>query len=82
MDWANFNYHLIMHSTAHERFNFFDTSYLSKSGKHTRGVSWYWPGCAGKAKWEMEIGAFSVVDVANHSAMHLVCEQTLTEETQ
>lgn len=82
MDWATFNYHLIMHSTATERFNSFDTSYLSKSGKHTPGVSWYWSGCAGKAQWGLEIGAFSVVDVVNHSAMHLVAEQTLAEETQ
>ncbi|MFN8301973.1 MAG: transposase [Saprospiraceae bacterium] len=82
MDWATFNYHLIMHSTAPERFNSFDASYLSKSGKHTPGVGWYWSGCAGKAKWGLEIGAFSVVDVVNHSAMHLVAEQTLAEETQ
>jgi hypothetical protein len=82
MDWATFNYHLIMYSTAPERFNSFDASYLSKSGKHTPGVSWYWSGCAGKAKWGLEIGAFSVVDVVNHSAMHLVAEQTLAEETQ
>lgn len=82
MDWATFNYHLIMHSTAPERFNSFDASYLSKSGKHTPGVNWHWSGCAGKAKWGLEIGAFSVVDVVNHSAMHLVAEQTLDEETQ
>ena len=62
MDWATFNYHLIMHSTAPERFNSFDASYLSKSGKHTPGVGWYWSGCVGKAKWGLEIGAFLVVD--------------------
>ena len=82
MDWATFNYHLIMQATAPERFNSFDASYLSKSGKHTPGVNWHWSGCAGKAKWGLEIGAFSVVDVVNHSAMHLVAEQTLDEETQ
>ena len=82
MDWATFNYHLIMQSTARERFNSFDASYLSKSGKHTPGVSWYWSGCAGKAKWGLEIGAFAVVDVLNHTAMHLVAEQTPAEETR
>ena len=82
MDWAQFNYHLIMLSTAAERFNSFDASYLSKSGRHTPGVNWYWSGCAGKAKWGLEIGAFSVVDVVNHTAMHLVADQTPTEATQ
>jgi Transposase DDE domain len=78
-DWSTFNYHLIMQSTAAERFNVFDPSYLSKSGKHTPGVGWHWSGCAGKAKWGLEIGAFSVVDVENHTAMHLVAQQTLKE---
>lgn len=82
MDWATFNYHLIMQSTAAERFNVFDPSYLSKSGKHTPGVGWHWSGCAGKAKWGLEIGAFSVVDVVNHTAMHLVAQQTLKEEVE
>ena len=49
-DWATFNYHLIMQCTAAERFNVFDSSYLSKSGKHTPGVGYHWSGCAGKAK--------------------------------
>ncbi|MBK8557128.1 MAG: transposase [Lewinellaceae bacterium] len=30
----------------------------------------------------MEIGAFSVVDVVNHTAMHLVAQQTLKEEVE
>lgn len=81
-DWATFNYHLIMQSTAPERINVFDPSYLSKSGKHTPGVGWHWSGCAGKAKWGLEIGAFSVVDVVNHTAMHLVAGQTLKEEVE
>lgn len=80
LDWATFNYHLIMQTTAPERFNVFDPSYLSKSGKHTPGVGWHWSGCAGKAKWGLEIGAFSVVDVVNHTAMHLVAQQTLKED--
>jgi hypothetical protein len=29
----------------------FDPSYLSKSGKKTHGVGYFWSGVAGKAKW-------------------------------
>ena len=81
-DWVTFNYHLIMEFTPAERINVFDPSYLSKSGRHTPGVGWHWSGCAGKAKWGLEIGAFSVVDVVNHTALHLVAAQTLKEETE
>ena len=33
----------------------FDPSYISKSGKKTPGLSWYWSGCANQAKWGLDI---------------------------
>ena len=60
----------------------FDPSYVSKSGKFTPGMGWHWSGCAGAPKWGLEIGGFSVVDIVNHTALHLVAEQTLAQKVQ
>ncbi len=62
-----------------ERINAFDPSYISKSGKHTPGVGYYWSGCAGHNKWGLEIGGFASVDIINNTAMHLMANQTLSE---
>jgi len=36
-----------------------DPSYINKSGKKTPGLGWYWSGCAGQAKWGLEIGGLA-----------------------
>jgi Transposase DDE domain len=76
-DWLAFNTELVKRYTLLERIVVFDPSYLSKSGRFTPGVGWYWSGCAGAAKWGLEIGAFSVVDIVNHASLHLEAAQTL-----
>lgn len=81
-NWLAFNFELIMAYTLPERIVVFDPSYVSKSGKFTPGVGWHWSGCAGAAKWGLEIGGFSVVDIVNHTALHLVADQTLTDKVQ
>ena len=55
----------------------FDPSYISKSGKETPGLGWYWSGCAGHAKWGLEIGGLAAIDLDNHTAFHLEAVQTL-----
>jgi hypothetical protein len=55
----------------------FDPSYINKSGKKTPGLGWYWPGCAGQAKWGLEIGGLAAIDLDNHTAFHLEAVQTL-----
>ena len=32
-----------------------DPSYISKSGRHTPGLGYFWSGVAEKAKWGLEI---------------------------
>lgn len=54
----------------------FDPSYIKKSGKKTFGLGMYWSGCAGKAKWGLDICGFAVVDVINNIAFHLNAIQT------
>lgn len=54
----------------------FDPSYISKSGKHTHGVGYFWSGCAGKTKWGLEIAGIAAIDIDNHTGFHLEAVQT------
>ena len=58
----------------------FDPSYISKSGKKTPGVGYFWSGLAGQAKWGLEIGGLAAVDIDNHTAFHLDAVQTIDLE--
>lgn len=60
----------------------FDPSYVSKSSKHTPGVGYFWSGCAGKAKWGLELCGFAVVDIVVNTALHYFSAQTLPEDGQ
>lgn len=78
-NFLEFNKELILeHGSGHYTIAF-DPSYISKSGKSTPGVGWFWSGCAGKAKWGLEIGGIAVIDIDNHTAFHLDAEQTLRD---
>jgi hypothetical protein len=79
-DFLNFNKNLILANGSGRYIIAFDPSYISKSGKHTPGLSWYWSGCAGKAKWGLEIGGLAAVDIDNHTAFHLEAVQTIGAE--
>jgi len=54
----------------------FDPSYIKKSGKKTYGLGMYWSGCAGKAKWGLDICGFAAVDINENTAYHLNAIQT------
>jgi len=76
-EFATFNSHLITQVCPGEKIAAFDPSYISKSGKSTPGCGYFWSGCAGKAKWGLEIGGFAIIDTDNNTAMHLIADQTL-----
>lgn len=69
-DFALFNTNLINVVCGQERLLFFDPSYLSKSGKKTPGVGYFWSGCASAVKWGLELMSIAIGDVENHSALH------------
>lgn len=81
-NWLAFNTELIMAYTLAERIIVFDPCHVNKSGKCTPGVGWHWSGCAGAPKWGLEIGSFSAVDIVNHTALHLVADQTLASNVR
>ncbi len=75
-DFMNFNMTLIEEHASNHLTIAFDPSYISKSGKSTPGVGWYWSGCAGKSKWGLEMGGIAAIDIENRTAFHLEAVQT------
>src|SRR5690554_2302154 len=79
-DFMRFNKELIFeHGSGHYTIAF-DPSYISKSGKKTLGLGYFWSGCAGKAKGGLEICGIGDIDIENHTAFHLDAQQTLQED--
>ena len=75
-DFMSFNKELILeHGSGHFTIAF-DPSYISKSGKSTPGVGYYWSGVAGRSKWGLEIGGIATIDIDNHTSFHLEAVQT------
>jgi hypothetical protein len=76
-DFLKFNLEIVKeHGGGHYTIGF-DPCYISKSGKSTPGVNWFWSGCAGTTKWGLEIGGIAAIDIENHTAFHLEAKQTV-----
>lgn len=76
-DFRAFNHLLLTEYTQKERLLAFDPSFISKSGKRTYGVGYFWSGCAQAVKRGLEIAGIALVDVANHTAFHYHATQTV-----
>lgn len=81
-DFKRFNLALAQQYTCCKRMVAFDPSHISKSGKHTPGVGYFWSGCAGKVKWGLELCGFAVVDITANTALHYYAVQTIAKEGQ
>ena len=81
-DFLNFNTALVRAYAGMRRVIGFDPCYIPKSGRKTEGVGMFWSGCANKAKWGLEIGGIAVLDLDNHTALHLEAIQTLPLESE
>jgi hypothetical protein len=53
-----------------------DPSYISKSGKHTPWIGYFWSGCAGQAKRGLEILGVGAIDIDKRDCVMLKAEQT------
>ena len=58
-----------------------DPSYIDKSGKCTPWTGMFWSGCAGAAKWGLEILGIAAIDIDMHDCISLVAEQTPNSKT-
>ncbi len=76
-DFLKFNKELVLEYGSGHFTIAFDPSYISKSGKHTPGLGYFWSGCASKTKWGLEIGGIAAIDIDNHTAFHLGAKQTI-----
>jgi hypothetical protein len=81
-DFEHFNYELIKGYCGKALAVAFDPSHISKSGRKTPGVGYFWSGCAQKNKWGLEVCGFAAIDMENHTAMHYSACQTLPEAGQ
>ena len=81
-EFLNFNSALVSKFCSEHTVIGFDPSYIPKSGKNTCGTGKYWSGCAGAAKWGLEICGIAAIDIENHTAMHLEAIQTLPYEDE
>jgi len=75
-DFLSFNKELFLEHGGVNRILAFDPSYVSKSGKSTPGVGYFWSGCAGTTKWGLEIGGIGAIDLDNHTSFSLEAVQT------
>ena len=78
VDWIQLNESFIAEGNPERRAIAIDPSYISKSGKKTPGVGYFWSGCASSMKWGLELMGCALVDADNDSGTHLIARQTIT----
>lgn len=65
-----------------EKIWVFDPTFLSKSGKKTPGIGYFWSGCKQQVSRGIELAGLAIVDVKNHSAFHYYAAQTILSKGQ
>lgn len=79
-DFRSFQRELLTRYGGRERVWAFDPSYIRKSGKATPGVGYFWSGCAGAAKWGLEIMGLALLSIEQHTALHYYARQSRPDE--
>jgi hypothetical protein len=81
-NFTEFNQHTIeqvVPATARQMFAQ-DASFISKSGKQTAGLGYFFNGCAGRPEKGLEISVISVIDVDANQGYTLSVKQTRAKE--
>jgi len=83
IDWFYANYSLLMQvSEPTDRLAVaIDPSYISKAGKHTTWAGKFWSGCAGDAKWGLEVLGIAAINIDLHDSFALKAVQTPDTKT-
>lgn len=79
--FKEFNLELFKYLSSEKVWSF-DPTFLSKSGKKTHGIGYFWSGCKQKVSRGIELAGLAIVDVKNHSAFHYYATQTILAEGQ
>ena len=77
-DWIAFNQAFGDKHPDHQYAIAIDPSYVSKSGKHTPGISYFWSGCAQVMKRGLEILGIALVDADTREAVAIRSVGTLS----
>jgi hypothetical protein len=81
-DWLEFNLSLSDKVLTGDRKTIaIDPSYISKSGKNTPWIGYFWSGAAGQAKRGLEILGVGLIDVDNKDCISLQAVQTPDRQT-
>ena len=77
-DWLGFNMQFVSADVrcARRIAIAIDPCFISKSGKKTPGLAYFWSGCAKAAKWGLEILGISAVNADSREATFLKAVQT------
>ena len=75
-DFFQINTSIIKKRCSSELVLAFDPTFISKSGKHTDGVDYFWSGKDQRAKKGIELGCLAVIDIKNKTGFHLESVQT------
>ncbi len=76
-NFLSFNSSLIKMQVKGKTAIAFDPSYISKSGKQTLGIGYFWSGVAGRTKSGLELCELAVIDLFIKTAFHLEAFQTI-----
>ena len=81
-DFAEFNAKVITLTLPQgsERIAAIDASFVSKSGRKTEGLGWYYNGSAGEAQRGLEISTICITDLKSNTAYALDSRQTMDIE--
>ena len=75
-DFVQFNSHLIEVNSSSELILGFDPSYISKSGKCTPGLGYFYSGVESRYKRGLEIGNLCAIDLLQNTAYHIEAIQS------
>ena len=79
-DWIAFNQFFVDKHPGHRYAIAIDPSFVSKSGKHTPGISYFWSGCAQAMKRGLEILGIALVDADTREAVAIRAVQTIVHQ--
>ena len=81
-DWVQYNMNLMekFFGKNDRKAIAIDPSYISKSGKHTPNIGYFWSGVAGAAKRGLEILGIGIIDIDMKDCLMLKAEQTPNAE--
>lgn len=81
-DFLSFNKEVVKsHGSGHYVIAI-DPSFISKAGKKTPGLGYFWSGQAGQAKRGLEITGIAAIDIDHHTGFHLEAVQTVLKEDE